>query len=76
MCTCKDKSQWWVRHWKAYWHYIGKRRTYRRSKSSLIECKGCQKSWRTTAKYVAALPKKYDTPYLTCLTGDIVWNAE
>lgn len=73
-CTCKNKNNWWVRQWEACWHYIGKNRTYRRAKSSLIECKGCKKVWRTSAKYVETLPKVYDTPYITSLSGDIVWK--
>jgi hypothetical protein len=76
-CTCKDRTNWWVRQWLACWHYIGaKRRTYRRATSSLIQCNGCLKTWRTSAKYVDNLPKRYETPYITSLKGDIVWKEK
>ncbi len=76
MCKCKNKNkkQWWVRQWKAYWHYIGTNRTPRQAKSSLVECIGCQSVWRTSAGYVDGLARKYNTPYISSLSGDIVFK--
>lgn len=75
-CKCKNKTNWWVRQWLACWHHIGSNVTYRRAISSLIECRGCGRTWRTTANYVDTLPKIYETPYITSLRGDIVWKEK
>lgn len=75
-CKCDNKNNWFVRQYKACWHHIGQNVTYRLAKSSLVECKACGRNWRTDAKYVDGLERKYPTPYITSLRGDIVFKAQ
>ncbi len=73
-CTCGNRDEWEVVHYKTYEHHINGRgfgTVILPSKSSLIRCNRCGAEWRTAAKYVESLLPEGTKPFYTKI-GEVI----